>query len=166
MSMYNGLDMAVCLINMLIDKAKETEKKEYYSNFIKIHKLLFIAQCYSYAKDGKPLFESKITANGDGPYIWSMSAKIPGHCGFGQIDQRISTVDVGASVVFLSNRMKDILETVINKYGHLSTMDIVLLTKSTTAWKISYDEEQKESRNIIDPIWMFADGCQLFSEEI
>lgn len=164
--MYNGLDMAVCLINILIDKAKETGKVEYYPDFVKIHKLLFMAQCYSYAKDGKPLFESKITANGDGPYIWSMAAKIPGHCGFGQITKHVLPCDIGASVVFLSERMTRVFETVINKYGHLSTMDIVLLTKSTDAWKVNYDEKKKESENVIHIKWQWSAGCQLFSEEI
>ena len=74
-----SIDIAVYLLKKSIKLGQNDSN--YYMDFIKLHKLMFLAQCYLNFKYGLNLFDDKITATDDGPYVDGINS-VPAMCGF------------------------------------------------------------------------------------
>ena len=67
--MHKTADVAMKMVNHSIELKKKYGNDAYYMDFVKLHKLMYLAQCAMLANYGRPLFEEQITAYGCGPYV-------------------------------------------------------------------------------------------------
>lgn len=135
--------------------AKEYEDNRYYMDFVKLHKLLYLAQCYSLAKYNKKLFDNPVVIKDSGAYIDGICF-VPAYYGFGKIELEME--DVVASVLFESLR-GTVVGMILQKYGKLSTDEIVSFTKNTFAVSV-YDLRNDVDREI-DLELMYATGMEI-----
>ena len=78
-------DAAMAMVNRSIKLAQDYGDESYYMDFVKLHKLLYLAQCSMLAQYGRTMFDEKITAHHCGPYVEGIHF-IPRMRGFGQIN--------------------------------------------------------------------------------
>lgn len=122
-------DVAMAMVNRAIDMAEETEDPSYYMDFVKLHKLLYLGQCYMMINYGRPMFDEKIFAHKCGPYVDGLSF-IPGLRGFDEIRNRFSQNHfIMPSFLRLAT-----IEWVLSTYGACSTDELVEYSKSTPAY--------------------------------
>ena len=99
------------------------------------------------------MFEDKITANGDGPYIEGLNF-VPAICGFGRIkniDKLNKYIDDTiplhlGHILPLPALRDEICDLILDIYGKCDTSEIVKITKNTTAYKYCYS---KNNNNVI-----------------
>jgi uncharacterized phage-associated protein len=88
----------------------------------KLQKLVYFSQAWALAWTGKPLFREDFQAWPDGPVVRSLYAK-----------QKYEIVPVPADDV-LSPDQKDVVDSVLAHYGHLSFTELIDLTHAHTPW--------------------------------
>lgn len=154
--MSKSIDIAVAMINRSVDLATENDDPRYYMDYIKLHKLMYLGQCYLLSQYNMRLFEENIEAHDDGPHVDGIVG-IPGFCGFDKIKAKIMDDDkVGTCILPLSYFRNETVDIILAKYGILSTWDIVALVKETCAYEIY------EGNPIISCNAMIATGKMLF----
>lgn len=85
--MCKAIDAAKTLINISIDRAKETGDDSYYLDIHKVHKLLYFAQKRMQEKYGNKMFEENIERHHCGPLIDELYDH---YFGYGPIKQYFS----------------------------------------------------------------------------
>lgn len=134
--MAKSLEVAVDFLKKSIERGKEETR--YYMDFVKLHKLMYLAQCDIFFKYDLKLFEDRISATDGGPYIDGLE-KIIGYCGFDKIknidDLKKCVIDLP-----LSYTRNETVNLILDKYGQYSTLEIVQLTKSTIAYQLIYED--------------------------
>ena len=138
--------------------AKKFGDDKYFMNFIKLHKLLYLAQCYSLAIRNKKLFDNPIVFDDSGPYVKGISF-VPGLYGFGEIKSEMSNTT--ASILY-KTLSKTIVGAILYKYGKLDTDEIVAFAKTTLAIK-SFDLKNDIGKEI-DCGLMYIAGLELCKE--
>ncbi len=82
--MCRPADIAITFVNMSIEEWKQSGNSCYLMDFMKLHKLMYLGQCYMLARYNRPLFDGEITAHFCGPYIEGINF-VQGSRGFGLI---------------------------------------------------------------------------------
>ena len=77
-------DVAMTMVNRSIELAQSTGDENYYMDFVKLHKLLYLGQCAMLSTYDQLLFEEQISAHRCGPYVEGIHF-VPGTQGFGKI---------------------------------------------------------------------------------
>lgn len=146
-----SIDIAIHLLRKSIELGQKDSN--YYMDFIKLHKLMFLCQCYFKYEYGLNMFEDKITANGDGPYIEGLNS-VPAICGFSRIkniDKLNKYIDDTiplhlGHILPLPALRDEICDLILDIYGKCDTSEIVKITKNTIAYKYCYS---KNNNNVI-----------------
>lgn len=117
-------DAAMTMVNKSIELAKTNES--FYMDFVKLHKLLYLAQCRMLEQYGRTMFDERITARQCGPYIEGLHF-IPSKRDFGEIKIPFSDNEF----VQPSYRRMKVIEQVLEEFGKLSTDELIQYTKES-----------------------------------
>lgn len=166
MQKMRGIDIAAFMLNRSIDLAKDKNDERYYMDYIKLHKLLFLGQCYLLYKYGEHLFYEDVIANDDGPYIDSLTNIVPGVCGFGPITRKIAPREFRCDTIAPTVYQLEAIDEMLSLYGPHSTFAVVTMTKALNAYKESIAQPQNstfDGRPIIPEYMLMVTGIELFS---
>jgi len=158
--MAKSLEVAVDFLKKSIERGKEEPRN--YMDFVKLHKLMYLGQCYINYHYGMNLFEDKIIAMDDGPYIEGLELVV-GKCGFGEI-KNIDELENYVIPMPLSFTRNETVDYILNTYGQYSTDEIVKIAKNTNGCNLSYNDNDK-SPNEIEYQLINETGKQLFETE-
>lgn len=153
-----SVDIAVDMLDKSIERGKEDPS--YYMDFVKLHKLLYLGQCYLNFKYEMDLFMDKITANDDGPYIDGLKL-IPAICGFGEIKTMDEFKQCKMTLPLTFSRVETV-NYILDKFGKCSTDELVRLTKGTIGYQEVYD---KSCNNEINKELIIKTGKSLFGRK-
>lgn len=153
-----SIDVAVNILDKSIERGKKDPN--YYMDYVKLHKLLYLGQCYLNFKYEMDLFMDKITANDDGPYVDGLKL-IPVICGVDKIE---TTDELKlCKMIFPINLSSDkTVDFLLDKFGKYSTDELVRLTKDTMGYQEVYD---KSCNNEINKELMIKTGKSLFGKK-
>jgi len=132
------------MVNRSIELARDTGNDSYYMDLVKLHNLLYIAQCYMLSLTGRPMFVEQITAHQCGPYVEGLHF-IARKRGFDKIHYAFSEQDF----VLPSRRRQDVINEVLNEFGTWSTAEVVQYTKETPPYSMVEDEITDNYKPII-----------------
>lgn len=125
--MTNVFDVADFFINVTVNN---NQSDDFITN-LKLNKLLYFAQGYSFAMTGKPLFNDKIEAWQYGPVVRSVYDKYR-VCG----KEPITSIDEDYSESIFSTEELEILLKVMRDYGKYTGSYLIKLThQDGTPWK-------------------------------
>lgn len=127
--MCRAADIAMEMVNSSIKWVEVTEDNNYYMDFMKLHKLMYLGQCYMLERYGRKLFKETIRAHYCGPYIDGISF-IQGSRGFGLIKEPFEESEFLKPTLF----RQVTIEWVLKEYGAKSTEDLIDFTKETFAY--------------------------------
>lgn len=132
--MTNIFDVADFFINVTVNN---NQSDDFITN-LKLNKLLYFAQGYSFAMTGKPLFNDKIEAWQYGPVVRSVYDKYR-VCG----KEPITSIDEDYSESIFSTEELEILLKVMRDYGKYTGSYLIKLThQDGTPWKKVYNQTQ------------------------
>lgn len=153
-----SIDVAVNILDKSIERGKKDPS--YYMDFVKLHKLLYLGQCYLSFKYEMDLFMDKITANDDGPYIDGLKL-IPAICGFDEI-KTMDEFKQCKMTFSLTLPREEAVNYILDKFGKYSTDELVRLTKDTMGYQEVYD---KSCNNEINKELIIKTGKNLFGKK-
>ena len=116
---YRALDVAKYINNYCKEHNIELEDN-------KIHKLLYYAQAHFLVYRNKCCFAEPISATSSGPFILDLKAR--------ELN--------GAPSVTFSEKDINLLNEVIEKYGHSTDKELTMWTKSQFPYKSVYDSNE------------------------
>lgn len=137
-------DAAMTMVNKSIELAKTNES--FYMDFVKLHKLLYLAQCRMLEQYGRTMFDERITARQCGPYIEGLHF-IPSKRDFGEIKIPFSDNEF----VQPSYRRMKVIEQVLEEFGKLSTDELIQYTKESPAYRAVEDKIEEHVSPEISP---------------
>lgn len=158
----NSIDVAYHLLKKSITLGQKDS--DYYMDFVKLHKLLFLGQCYLNFEYGLDLFDDKITANADGPYVHGLNL-VPALCGFGEI-KNIDDLEMYLNCAIpyhLTHKLPlpllrdETCDLILENFGNYSTMELVKMSKKTIAYCYSFGVDN----NVISRELLTKTGCEL-----
>ena len=127
-------DVALAVLQKSIRLAIEKPDDNYYMDYVKLHKLLYLGQCMVLSQYGITLFNEPITAHHCGPYIQNELDFITATYGFEEIKTLRTRDGREPAIVPLPILRDEIVNKLLDKYGKYSTADIVRLSKQTSAY--------------------------------
>lgn len=142
--MCRAADVAMTMVNRSIELADKTKNASYYMDLVKLHNLLYLAQCYMLDNYGRPMFVEQITAHQCGPYVEGLHF-VARKRGFGKIDYPFSELDF----VLPSYRRLEGIDAVLEEFGTWSTAELVEYTKETPPYAVVADSITDEYKPII-----------------
>lgn len=142
--MCYAIDAAMTLVNMSVDLAKRLDDSRYYTDYIKVHKQLFLAQCFMLENYHKTLFHERITAHRCGPFVDGLELLIKMRES-GPIEEPFEPEDY----VELSPLRQSILKWIVNEFGAYSAEELVEATKTTRAYRQAVEGAEPDSRPLI-----------------
>ena len=142
-------DAAMAMVNRSLELVSETEDESYYMDFVKLHKLLYLAQCLMLIQYGQVMFDEAITAHQCGPYVEGIQF-VPNNRGFGRIKYPFPKTEF----VRPSYRRMRVIEQVLRDYGRESTQDLIRYTKETPAYCAVAEMIKGDDRPEIPPKFM------------
>ena len=142
--MCRAADVAMTMVNRSIALAHKTGNAGYYMDLVKLHKLLYLAQCYMLVNYGRPMFVEQITAHQCGPYVEGIHF-VARKRGFDKITYPFSELDF----VPPSYRRLEEIDAVLEGFGTWSTAELVQYTKETPAYSAVADAITDEYKPLI-----------------
>lgn len=133
--MAKAIDAAIYLSNKVIELSEKEKKKGYVVDFIKVHKMLYIAQGIMLAKFNKTLFDETIYAHHEGPWIDNLTI-FYGMVEFKEIKKPLKMI----SVLELTEKRKMVLDYVAEKYGYQTRDALVLATKAQKPYSEAFSK--------------------------
>lgn len=155
--MVKSIDVALTLINESIKRGQNDP--DYYMDYIKLHKLMYLGQCLVRNKYGFDLFGEQVLASETGPYIEGLDV-ITAACGFDEI--RTNEGLKKYTPVLIPILRKECCDLILDIFGKYNTEEIVKFTKNTYAYRNSYIKNQN---NIIHKELMTITGEELFGKD-
>lgn len=152
-------DVAVAMINRSISLAEEKNDRRYLMDFVKLHKLLYLGQCYILSQYDMCLFEDEISAHHCGPYVEGIGF-VPAEHGFGLLESKIEKIENGIPFLPISYTRSETVDFVLKKFGTKTTDEVVEIAKETVAYKLY--EGKYDDHMIITPNQMAESGKLLF----
>lgn len=149
-------DAAMAMVNRSIELAAQDEA--YYMDFVKLHKLLYLAQCSMLSQYGRTMFDEKITARQCGPYVEGIHF-VPRKRGFGRIELPFNKLDF----VRPSYRRMKVIEQVLEEHGKYSTKELIQYTKETPPYFAVEDSIVEDDWPEISPELMLLKTTQSVS---
>lgn len=157
--MVKSIDVALTLINESIKRGQNNP--DYYMDYIKLHKLMYLGQCLVRNKYEFDLFGEQVLASETGPYIEGLDI-ITAACGFEEIKD-VEELKKYTPVDFLIPILrKECCDLILDIFGKYNTEQIVKFTKNTFAYRTSYIKNQN---NIIHKELMTITGEELFGKD-
>ncbi len=103
---------------------------------LKLQKLLYLSQGWSYVWDDCPLFQAEFEAWQYGPVNVEVYNyfKVYGRTEIPEVEGRLCRFDC--------NNSKDTLDAVWDRYSHYSAFELVELTHMQEPWRIAYDKNE------------------------
>lgn len=153
--MAKSIDVAIKMLEESTQRGKYDQS--YYMDFVKLYKLMYLGYCYLNFLYGLDLFEEKITANSDGPYVDGLSL-VTSLCGF----EKITNIDNLRQLRFnlpLSYSRDEVCDLILDVYGRYDTKELVEISKATIAYQQSYSENHN---NIINLELLVKTGEEIF----
>lgn len=147
--MCKAADVAIEFIDRSIDLWERNDDSNYLLDYVKLHKLMYLGQCYIMSLYKLKLFEDKISAHRCGPYVDGIDF-VPAYCGFGKIKKKIDKSIVKLAFLPISYTRKETVEYILNCYGKYSTDEIVKISKDTYAYKKVFEQESNDKPLIPD----------------
>lgn len=144
--MGRAADIAMVMVNRSIALALEHGDESYYMDFVKLHKLMYLAQCSMLAQFEQNMFSEKITARQCGPYVEGLHF-IPHKRGFGKITMPFQDREF----VRPSYRRIKVINQVLEEFGQLETEDLIQYTKGSPAYCAVEDRIEEHSWPEISP---------------
>lgn len=135
-------DAAMLMVNHAIDKAAICEDSRYYTDFYKLHKLLYYAQGYMLTKYHHHLFEEEIYAHHCGPII---PALLSLSIGYGPIKNKFPESEICP----LTDRAVESIDTTLRLWGARSKDELVHLTKSDSFYRQFTEHDGFRDDNLI-----------------
>lgn len=129
--MCQASDIAMTMINKSIELARTEYNSSYYMDFVKLHKLMYLAQCYMLSQYDSLLFEDRIVAHQCGPYVEGIHF-IPKMRGF----QKILKPFPLRSFVLPSYRRINVIDFAVKNAGKFSRDTLIQYTKSTAPYRL------------------------------
>lgn len=117
-------------------------KKRYSLTPLKLQKLLYLAQGWSYVWDNKPAFEDDFQAWQYGP----VNEKV--YEAFKKYGRNEIPISEGIRSI-IDIDIKETLNAIWDEYGNRSAFDLVELTHKQTPWKQAYARGGRITNNII-----------------
>ena len=137
--MAKSIEVAYWFLKKSIERGMNDE--EYYMDYVKVHKLMYLGQCYLKYERDMDLFEEDVFALSCGPYIDKIEL-VAGCCGFDKIKnvdelkESIFSFKPFSTIEFpLSISRNETCDVILDKFGKLTTDELVFLTKNTEAYK-------------------------------
>lgn len=137
-------DAAMTMVNKSIELAQANES--FYMDFVKLHKLLYLAQCRMLEQYGRTMFDERITAHQCGPYIEGLHF-VPHKRGFDEIKVPFAKHEF----VPPSYRRMKVIEQVLEEFGEFSTEGLIQYTKETLAYCAVADKIEEHVKPEISP---------------
>lgn len=135
-------DAAMTMVNQSIDLVNQTGDSRYYTDFYKLHKLLYYAQGYMLVHYKKRLFDEDICAHKCGPFIKEL---LDLDISYDTIQQRFCAEDV---YPLTSDRMDAIAHT-LRRFGTMSKDELVNRTKREWLYQKYGDESDVDAKRVI-----------------
>lgn len=159
--MAKSLDVAVAFLEKSIELGKKDSR--YYMDFVKLHKLMYLGQCFISSKFDMDLFEEDIIADPSGPIVNGLEW-IPACCGFAGIYD-ITKLKGKVLDMPLSYFKDKTVNFILEEYGKLSTEELVKLTKNTLAYNMYVPCIKKNDASpIIQKRYMKKSGNEIFHD--
>lgn len=131
--MCKSIDAAITMVNKSVERVERTDDRNYYMDYIKLHKLLYIAQCHALDQYHTTLFEEEVEAHRCGPLVKGLDL-IPGKCGFDLITWRLDPKTFGTIDMPLTYFRSKAIDEVLDRFGKYSTEKIVSIIKETQVY--------------------------------
>lgn len=137
--MILSIEIATRILKKSIEKGKQDAN--YYMDYVKLHKIMYLGQCYMLYKYGINLFDEYIIARKEGPYIDGLDA-ITAVFGFEDI-KSIDGLEKHTYIDMIIPALRgETCDLMVNIFGKYSTEEIVKLSKNTLAYQESYVHEK------------------------
>jgi uncharacterized phage-associated protein len=135
-------DAAMTMVNRSIDLEGQYNNPNYYTDFYKLHKLLYYAQGYMLSHYHLHLFEEPILAHNCGPFINEL-LDLP-------LSYEAITTRFPEDQIFpLTPNRVDAIDYALKHYGTKSRDELVNLSKSDFLYKKYHAQGQSEDKNVI-----------------
>lgn len=141
-------DAGMVMVNMSIDLARKKNDPSFYMDSMKLHKLLYLSQRAMLQKHGSRVFSEKIWAHKCGPYVNGLEI-ISAKMGFGLMREPFDPEE--NEIVWPSVARVDILEDILEKYGGMTTEELVRITKETAPYQEVKDQITENYKPEITP---------------
>lgn len=127
-------DVALAVLQKSIKLASERKSAQYYMDYVKLHKILYLGQCLVLSQYGITLFNENISAHHCGPYIEEELDFITAAYGFEPIRTLVDRKGHEPVFLPLPALRNEIVDNLLDKVGAETTETIVKMTKNTTAY--------------------------------
>lgn len=153
-----SIDVAIAFLTKSIERGKEDSR--YYMDFVKLHKLMFLGQCYHRYIWDMDLVEESILMDDAGPYINGLNAVVA-YCGFGEIED-IEKLKKKQGFYWPMTLLRDeTCDFILDNFGTLTTMELVKLTKSLDA----YQRMIGCNNNVVNNDTIYKTGNDIFEKD-
>lgn len=119
-------DVAMQMVNQSIKLAQDNNDEAYYITPIKLHKLLYLGQCYMLSIRKKELFKEEIEAHQCGPYVLGIQSVI-NEKGFSEYRSPFRD----GQYFPISYDRQDAINVILGIFGRYSDNDLVFITRGT-----------------------------------
>ena len=127
--MAKSIEVAVDFLEKSIERGKEDYR--YYMDFQKLHKLMYLGQCFISSKFDMDLFEENVVADSSGPIVNGLEL-VPACCGFAEIHD-ITLLKEKVIDMPLSYFKNMTVNFILDEYGILAST-----TSNTISIKLSF----------------------------
>lgn len=128
---YDALTVAKCIINRI------------HPEPLKLQKLLYLAQGYSYAFYDRPLFSDELEGWVHGPVVREVYNRFK--------DYQYNSIDINFEVEELDDEAKDVLDYVINNFSKYDAKYLEELSHEQEPWILSrggLDPDERSDKTI------------------
>lgn len=132
-------DVALVFLEKSFDLCCRQQNPEYLMDYIKLHKMLYLGQCMVLAKHDMTLFDEPIFAHNCGPYVENELDFIVARYGFGVIENLADKNDQRPVILQLPYLRNEVVNELFQKYGTMTTAEVVKKTKETVAYAVHSD---------------------------
>ena len=125
------VQISECVINRFLEQ-------DLPLNTSKLQKILYFMQKEHLQRYNKPMFSEDIFAGKEGPVIPIVEKCFSaGLLGFDvEVEENISLMD----------KHREILDSVVKKYGNISSIDMAIISKDERSWKTVWDNGNGENK--------------------
>lgn len=129
-------------------------------DFVKLHKLIFLGQCYHRYIWDMDLVDDNVLINDAGPYINGLNAVVA-YCGFGEIENIDELKSKQAFYLPMTLLRDETCDFILDNFGTFTTMELVKLTKGTDV----YQRMIRCNNNVISSDAIYKTGTDIFEKD-
>lgn len=153
-----SIDVAIALLTKSIERGKED--KRYYMDYVKLHKLIFLGQCFHRYVWDMDLVDDSILISDSGFYINGLNAVVA-YCGFGEIKDVEELKNKQGFYLPMTLLRDETCDFILDNFGTLTTMELVKLTKRLDI----YQRMIGCNNNVISSDAIYKTGTDIFEKD-